>query len=156
MTRLRPKTCCHRQQNLRNLCCGNLGVRRSSRQSFEKRPGARFSCPNAARAARAPLWQQRKRAADLLAVASQIFLVPDSCWKPIASAFATFSILPAVAGILAGVQRGNDSRDQPGIKPAFPVCSLAALFLRRELHLRRRRAAGRTPRAGAFHRSIAA
>ena len=48
------------------------------------------------------------------------------------------------------------SRDHDRIRQAFALRFGAAVLLHRQLHLRRRRAAGRTAGAGAGHRSIAA
>ena len=49
-----------------------------------------------------------------------------------------------------------DARRDDRIAHAVAVCRVAAVQLRRQLHLRRRRAARRAPRAGAVGRSVAA
>ena len=59
------------------LVVDDLGAHRALRRaSSARQPAARCSSRGAAPAARAPLWQQRKRAADLLAVASRFGSFP--------------------------------------------------------------------------------
>ena len=104
---------------------------------------------------RAPLWQQRKRAADLLAVASRYGSFPGAA--------RDLSRVPARFLRHAGARLDARRRPQPEdprrdrrLRDAVAVRRVAALQLRRQLPLRRRRAAGRAPRAGAGRRSVAA
>ena len=81
---------------------------------------------------RAPLWQQRKRAADLLAVASRYGSFPG--------APRNLSRMPARLLRHAGARRHAGGRAQPqdsrrdrGLRDAVAVCGVAALQLRRQL-----------------------
>ena len=104
---------------------------------------------------RAPLWQQRKRAADLLAVASRYGSFPVLL-ETYRECLRDFFDMPALVSTLGDI-RSRKIRDRDGrFRDAVAVCGLAALQLRRQLHLRRRRAAGRAPRAGARRRPVAA
>ena len=91
------------------------------------------------------------------------------CW-PSPSSYGSFPVLletyreclrdffdmPALVGTLADVRSRHDPRRDRRFRAAVAVCRVAALQLRRQLPVRRRRAAGRTPRAGARRRSGAA
>ena len=105
---------------------------------------------------RAPLWQQRKRAADLLAVALELRIVPDAARnlprvpaRRLRHAGAGRHAAPTSAA------RTHPRRDRR-FGAAVAVRRVAALRLRRQLPLRRRRAARRAPRAGARGRPGAA
>ena len=101
---------------------------------------------------RTPLWQQRKRAYDLLQVASRFGSFPiilETYREVLRDVFD----VPALVATMKKIQQRNDPRRRRRHREAIAVRRLAALPLRRELHLRRRRAAGRAPRAGAGHRS---
>ena len=104
---------------------------------------------------RAPLWQQRKRAADLLAVASRYGSFPVLL-ETYRECLRDFFDMPALLSTLSRCPQPEDSRRVGGLRQALAVCRLAALQLRRELHLRRRRASRRTARPGARRRSVAA
>ena len=72
---------------------------------FREAAGRALLLPKRRPGMRAPLWQQRKRAADLLAVASQFSSFPillEAYRECIRDVFD----LPAAANILAGIQRG--------------------------------------------------
>src|SRR5271167_1573437 len=72
---------------------------------FREAAGRALLLPKRRPGMRAPLWQQRKRAADLLAVASQFSTFPmllEAYRECIRDVFD----LPAAAGILAAIQRG--------------------------------------------------
>ena len=64
--------------------------------------------------------------------------------------------LAAATGILQQVAARHHSRHRRRFRQALALRLRAALLLHRQLHLRWRRAAGRTPRPGPLHRSIAA
>ena len=101
---------------------------------------------------RAPLWQQRKRAYDLLSVASRYPAFPmlleayRECMRDVFD-------MPAFLEITACHQRTTHSRACSRLEDPIAIRLIAALQLCRELHLRWRRAAGRAPRPGALHRS---
>ena len=88
---------------------------------------------------RTPLWQQRKRASDLLAVASRFGSFP-ALLETYREVLRDHFDMPALVDTL---RRGDDRLEGP-----LAVRLVAALQLRRQLHLRRRRAAGGAPRAG--------
>ena len=104
---------------------------------------------------RAPLWQQRKRAADLLAVASRYGSFPVLL-ETYRECLRDFFDMPALDRDARRRPQPDDPRRDGRLRDAVAVRRLAALQLRRELPLRRRRAAGRAPRAGAGGRSVAA
>ena len=108
-----------------------------------------------ARHARTPLWQQRKRAADLLAVASRYGSFPVLL-ETYRECLRDFFDMPALVEHAAPTSQPEDPRRHGRFRDAVAVCGVAALQLRRQLHLRRRRAAGRAARAGAGGRPGAA
>ena len=130
---------------------------RSSPRSSARTPARALLLPQApARAARAAVAaaQARRRPAGGRVA---LRIVPGRCSRPIASACATSSTCRRSSTTLrrrpqphASASSTVDSRD------AVAVRRVAALQLRRQLPLRRRRAAGRAPRAGARGRSGAA
>ena len=119
-------------------------ARCSPRASARTRRG-RSSCRAAGPGTRTPLWQQRQRAADLLAVASPLRQLPDP----------RRDVPRGPLGRLrpAGAARGARRRRRAARSPIHrvetlagqPVRELAPVRLRRRLHVRRRRAAGRAP-----------
>ena len=122
---------------------------------FREAAGRALLLPRRRPGARAPLWQQRKRAADLLSVAARFGSFPII--------LETYREMPARRLRSARADRRAAPDPQPlaargssRIAHAVSVCRVAAFQLRRQLHLRRRRAARRTARAGAVGRSIAA
>ena len=93
---------------------------------------------------RTPLWQQRQRAADLLAVASRYGSFPilvETYRECLSDVFD----LPALREVLGGVARreiavhGVETAEGVAVREQPPV------RLRGRLHVRRRRAAGRAP-----------
>ena len=104
---------------------------------------------------RTPLWQQRKRAADLLAVAVALRIVSGAARN--LSRGAARSLRHAGARRHAAPAVGaHAAPDDDRFEGAVAVRRVAALQLRRQLHLRRRRAARRAARAGAVGGSGAA
>ena len=101
---------------------------------------------------RAPLWQQRKRAYDLLSVASRYPSFPilleayRECMRDVFD-------MPALLETLRAIQPAQRARACGRHPHPFALCFLAALQLRSQLHLRRRCAAGRAPGPGPLHRS---
>ena len=101
---------------------------------------------------RTPLWQQRKRASDLLAVASRFGSFP-ALLETYREVLRDHFDMPALIDVLrsrgkADAPRGHDRLDDP-----VALCRIVAFQLRRQLHLRRRCAAGRATGAGALGRS---
>ena len=95
---------------------------------------------------RTPLWQQRQRAADLLAVASRYGSFPilvETYRECLSDVFD----LPALREVLGGVARREIAVHGVETPAASPFASIAAVRLRRRVHVRRRRAAGRAPGA---------
>ena len=142
----------------RSAGAGRAAARRDGavrRRSSARTRRARCCCRSAAPGMRAPLWQQRKRAADLLAVASRYGSFPVLL-ETYRECLRDFFDMPALIATLADVRSRTHSRRDGRLRDAVAVCGVAALQLRRQLSLRRRRAARRTPRPGAGRRSGAA
>ncbi len=78
------------------------------------RPAAAAQAPPGLRA---PLWQQRKRSADLLAVAAQYPVVSHPAGSATASACATSSTCRPPTDLLTQHQAGADTRDHASIPP---------------------------------------
>ena len=104
---------------------------------------------------RSPLWQQRKRAADLLGVAAKFGSFPmlleayRECLRDVFD-------MPALVDTLRRLETREIKAVTVDSTMPVPIRVGAPLRLRRQLHLRRRRAARRTPRAGAGDRPGAA
>ncbi len=104
---------------------------------------------------RSPLWAQRKRAADLLAVASRYGSFPilletyRECLRDVFD-------LPGLVDILRRIESRRIRVRHGRLAHALALRGVAAVLLRGELHLRRRRAAGRAAGAGALGRPGAA
>ena len=89
----------------KDLLLRQLGSTSLFAAKFREAAGRALLLPKRRPGLRAPLWQQRKRAADLLAVASQFSSFPillETYRECIHDVFD----LPAAANILAGIQRG--------------------------------------------------
>ena len=112
---------------------------------FREAAGRALLLPRRRPGQRAPLWQQRKRAADLLAVAARFGSFPiiletyRECLRDVFD-------LPALVELLAKVRSRAVRVHTVDVHQVVAVCRVAALRLRRQLPLRRRRAAGRAPR----------
>jgi ATP-dependent Lhr-like helicase len=89
----------------KDLVLRQLGSTSLFAAKFREAAGRALLLPKRRAGMRAPLWQQRKRAADLLAVASRFSMFPmllEAYRECIRDVFD----LPAAAGILAAIQRG--------------------------------------------------
>ena len=135
--------------------CASWDRRPCSPRAFAKPPAARLLLPRRRPGARAPLWQLRKRAVGPARGRGAVRIVPDHS--------RDLSRVPARHLRPAGADRHPAARPQPlaarrqcRIAEAVAVLGVAAVRLRRQLHLRRRCAAGRAPRTGAVGRSVAA
>ena len=104
---------------------------------------------------RTPMWQQRKRAYDLLQVASRFGSFPIILEAYRESLRDVFDV-PALVEIAQAHPPAHDPRAHGRHEQAVAVRGVGAVPLRRELSVRRRCAARGTPRAGAGHRSVAA
>jgi ATP-dependent helicase Lhr and Lhr-like helicase len=90
----------------KDLVLRQLGSTSLFAAKFREAAGRALLLPKRRPGLRAPLWQQRKRAADLLAVASQFSTFPmllEAYRECIRDVFD----LPAAANILAAIQRGS-------------------------------------------------
>ena len=141
---------------LKDLVLRQLGSTSLFAAKFREAAGRALLLPRRRPGMRAPLWQQRKRAADLLAVASRYSSLPHPARN--LSRVRARSLRPArpPPTFCKKIEARRDSRDHRRIRQAFALRLRAAVLLHRQLHLRWRRSAGRTARAGALHRSIAA
>ncbi len=89
----------------KDLVLRQLGSTSLFAAKFREAAGRALLLPRRRPGVRAPLWQQRKKSADLLAVASRFSSFPillEAYRECIRDVFD----LPATAGILAGIQRG--------------------------------------------------
>ncbi len=139
----------------RDLVIRQLGSTSLFAAKFREAAARALLLPRRRAGVRTPLWQQRKRAADLLAVASRYSAFPillEAYRECIRDVFD----LPVAANILAKIQQRGDPGENGGVANAVAVCFVAAFFVRRKLHLRGRRSAGGAAGAGAFDRSVAA
>ena len=98
---------------------------------------------------RTPLWQQRKRAADLLAVASRFGSFP-ALLETYREVLRDHFDMPALVDTLRKIASRTLRVSTIDSKVALAVRGLAPLQLCRQLHLRWRRAAGRAAGAGAL------
>ncbi len=131
-----------------SLVLQQLGASALFAAKFREVAGRALLLPRHRVGRRAPLWQQRKRAADLLAVASRFGSFP-AVLETFRECLRDVFDLPALVDTLQRVSRRDIRVVGRGHAAAVAVCRLAALQLRRDVSLRRRRAAGRTARAGA-------
>ncbi len=91
---------------VRDLVLRQLGSTSLFAAKFREAAGRALLLPRRRPGVRAPLWQQRKRSADLLAVASRFSSCPivlEAYRECIRDVFD----LPALTAILAGIQRGT-------------------------------------------------
>ena len=147
------RCCCPRRTKSRRSCCGSSAARRCSRRSSARPRRARCCCRGAGRAARARSGSSAS--------------APPICWRSPRGIGSFPMLLETYRECLRDVfdmpalrrdaARGSSARDprrhaSTRAMPS-PFAVGAALRLRRQLHLRRRRAAGRAAGAGA-RRSI--
>ena len=97
---------------------------------------------------RTPLWQQRKRASDLLAVASRFGSFP-ALLETYREVLRDHFDMPALVETLKKISRTHAASGDDRFARPLAVCRFTPFQLRRQLHLRRRRAARRAARAGA-------
>ncbi len=154
-SRSKPEWLLPSAAELKDLVLRQLGSTSLFAAKFREAAGRALLLPRRRPGMRAPLWQQRKRAADLLAVAARYSSFPillETYRECVREVFD----LEAAADILQEDRARHDSRHRRRIGQAFALRVGAAVLLHRQLHLRWRCAARRAPRAGALHRSVAA
>ena len=95
--------CCPIRTRCRRSSCGSSARRRSSRRSSARTPARSLLLPKRRPGMRAPLWQQRKRAADLLAVASRYGSFPVLL-ETYRECLRDFFDMPALVATLADVR----------------------------------------------------
>ena len=133
-SRRTPRCCCPPSDEVEALVVRQLGGTALFAAQVPRGRGAGAAAARgAARAARTPLWQQRKRAADLLAVASRFGSFPDRCSRPTASACATSSTCRRSSRRCGRMEPRDDPRRDRRLARAVAVRRVAALRLRRQL-----------------------
>jgi ATP-dependent helicase Lhr and Lhr-like helicase len=103
---IRPEELLPTPAEFKDLVLRQLGSTSLFAAKFREAAGRALLLPKRRPGMRAPLWQQRKRAADLLAVASQFSTFPmllEAYRECVRDVFD----LPAAANILAAIQRGT-------------------------------------------------
>ena len=103
---IRPEDLLPSPAEFKDLVLRQLGSTSLFAAKFREAASRALLLPKRRPGTRAPLWQQRKRSADLLAVAARFSSFPillEAYRECIRDVFD----LPAVAAILAGVQRGS-------------------------------------------------
>ena len=137
------------------LVIRQLGATSLFAARFRECAGRALLLPRRRPGRRAPLWQQRKRAQDLLGVAAKYGSFPilletyRECLRDV------FDI-PALAETLRAVQTRAGAGGAGGHGDAVALRGVAVVRVRGQLPVRRRRAAGRAPGAGADDRPVAA
>ena len=93
---------------------------------------------------RSPLWHQRQRAAQLLDVARKY---PDFpiVLEAVRECLQDVYDVPTLAGLMTDISRAENTRAGNRDLDAVPVRGLAAVRLRRGVHVPGRQPAGRTP-----------
>src|SRR5664279_6482486 len=103
---LRPEDLLPSPVEVKELVLRQLGSTSLFAAKFREAASRALLLPRRRPGMRTPLWQQRKRSADLLAVAARFSTFPillEAYRECIRDVFD----LPAVSAILAGVQRGS-------------------------------------------------
>ena len=126
--------------------------RRCSARASARTPARALLIPRAGPGQRTPLWQQRLKAQSLLEVARDVRLASRSSSRPTASACRTSSTCRRCASCCAACSTRELDLVEVETPTASPFASLAALRLRRHLHVRGRHARRRAPRRGAVAR----
>ena len=135
-----------------DLVVGQLATSALFASRFRENAARALLLPRRRPGTRTPLWQQRQRAADLLAVASRYGSFPilvETYRECLSDVFD----LPALREILAGVASREIAVHSLETAHASPFAGSLHVRLRRGLHVRRRHAAGRTTRGRADPRS---
>ena len=142
-------------EEIDDLVVGAVGGSALFASRFRENAARALLLPRRRPGTRTPLWQQRQRSADLLSVASRYGSFPilvETYRECLADVFD----LPALREILAGIARPDDRGPLGRDRSSVALRVLAALRLRRGVHVRRGRPAGGATRPGAHARSRAA
>ena len=130
---------------LEDLVVGQLANSALFASRFRENAARALLLPRRRPGTRTPLWQQRQRAADLLAVASRYGSFPilvETYRECLSDVFD----LPGLREILAGVARREIAVHGVETAARLAVREQPDVRLRRRLHVRRRHADGRAPR----------
>ena len=134
-------------EEIEDLVVGRVGQSSLFASRFRENAARALLLPRRRPGTRTPLWQQRQRAADLLAVASRYGSFPilvETYRECLADVFD----LNALREILDGVRRREIAVHSVETARAVGLRELAAVRLHRRVHVRRRCAAGGAPGAG--------
>ncbi len=137
------------------LVLNQLGGTAMFAAKFREAAGRALLLPKRRPGGRSPLWQLRKRSADLLAVASRFGSFPiiletyRECLRDVFD-------MPALVDTLGRMERREIRVSDRGFDRGVALCGGVAVRVRRQLPVRRRRPAGGASRAGALDRSGAA
>ena len=150
-----PKLMIPAAEEIEALVLRQLGGTAMFAAKFREAAARALLLPKRRPGGRSPLWQQRKRAADLLGVAAKFGSFPmlleayRECLRDVFD-------MPALVDTLRRIERREVRVATVDSTSPSPFAAGAALRLRRQLPLRRRRAAGGTAGPGAGDRSDAA
>ena len=147
----RPRTCCPTPTRSRTWWCSELAATSLFAARFREAAARALLLPRRRPGQRSPLWMQRKRAHDLLQVAARYPSFPivlEAYRECLQDVFD----LPALVELARRVRAARDPPGHGRHPDAVALRRVAAVRLRRQLPLRRRRAARRAARAGAERR----
>ena len=139
-------------EELEDLVVGQLATSALFASRFRENAARALLLPRRRPGTRTPLWQQRQRAADLLAVASRYGSFPilvETYRECLSDVFD----LPGLREILAGVARREIAVHGVETAARVAVREQPDVRLRRRVHVRRRHADGRAARRRADARS---
>ena len=134
-------------EEVEDLVVGRVGQSSLFASRFRENAARALLLPRRRPGTRTPLWQQRQRSADLLAVASRYGSFPilvETYRECLADVFD----LDALREILDGVRRREIAVHSVETARASAFASSPAVRLHRRVHVRGRRAAGGAPGAG--------
>ena len=134
-------------EEVEDLVVGRVGQSSLFASRFRENAARALLLPRRRPGTRTPLWQQRQRAADLLAVASRYGSFPilvETYRECLADVFD----LPALREILDGVRRREIAVHAVETPKASAFASSLLFDYIAAVHVRGRRAAGRAPGAG--------
>ena len=146
------RCCCPEPEEIEGLVLRQLGSTSLFAARFRETAARALLLPRRRPGMRTPLWQQRKRASDLLAVASRFGSFP-ALLETYREVLRDHFDMPALVDVLRRVSKTDDPGRDDRFDDAVTVRGFAALQLRRQLHLRRRCSTRRAARAGTLGRS---
>ena len=149
--RRRSPICCSTPDEIEELVVQELGQTALFGARFRENAGRALLIPRRRPGQRTPLWQQRLKAQSLLQVARNYGSFPivlETYRECLQDVFD----LPALKRILHGLQTRELDLVEVETAVRLAVRLVAALRLRRDVHVRGRHAGGRAARAGALAR----